>query len=87
MLKKETYDSKFDGFDERQTFNILHNYYIEKYHLSFKKKDNKTIILSWIDSGDLIMDKKHRLSLPENSGYVKGVFRIIKNKFKRGEKL
>ena len=46
-----------------------------------KKKDNKTIILSWIDSGDLIMDKKHRLSLPENSGYVKGVFRIIKNKF------
>ena len=46
-----------------------------------KKKDNKIIILSWIDSGDLIMDKKHRLSLPENSGYVKGVFRIIKNKF------
>ncbi|WP_339006386.1 ribonuclease R [Fusobacterium polymorphum] len=46
-----------------------------------KKKDNKTIILSWIDSGDLIMDKKHRLSLPENSGYVEGVFRIIKNKF------
>ena len=46
-----------------------------------KKKDNKTIILSWIDSGDLVMDKKHRLSLPENSGYVKGVFRIIKNKF------
>ena len=46
-----------------------------------KKKDNKAIILSWIDSGDLIMDRKHRLSLPENSGYVKGVFRIIKNKF------
>ncbi len=46
-----------------------------------KRKDNKTIILSWIDSGDLIMDKKHRLSLPENLGYVKGVFRIIKNKF------
>ena len=46
-----------------------------------KKKDNKTIILSWIDSGDLIMDKKNRLLLPENSGYVKGVFRIIKNKF------
>ena len=46
-----------------------------------KRKDNKTIILSWIDSGDLVMDKKHRLSLPENSGYVKGVFRIIKNKF------
>ena len=46
-----------------------------------KKKDNKAIILSWIDSGDLIMDRKHRLSLPENLGYVKGIFRIIKNKF------
>lgn len=46
-----------------------------------KKKDNKAIILSWVDSGDLILDKKHRLSLPENSGYVKGIFRIIRNKF------
>lgn len=45
------------------------------------KKDNKAIVLSWVDSGDLILDKKHRLSLPENSGYVKGIFRIIKNKF------
>ena len=43
-LKKETYDSKFDGFDERQTFNILHNYYINKYKLTSKRKDNKTIL-------------------------------------------
>ena len=45
-LKKLTYDSSFDGFDERQTFNILHNYYVEKYNLSSKKKDNKTILES-----------------------------------------
>ena len=33
-LKKITFDNAFDGFDERQTFNILHNYYIEKYNLT-----------------------------------------------------
>lgn len=43
-LKKLTYDSSFDGFDERQTFNILHNYYIEKYNLTSNKKDNKIIL-------------------------------------------
>lgn len=43
-LKKLTFDNNFDGFDERETFNILHNFYIEKYNLTFKKKDNKTIL-------------------------------------------
>lgn len=43
-LKKITFDNVFDGFDERQTFNILHNYYIEKYNLTNNKKDNKTIL-------------------------------------------
>lgn len=46
-----------------------------------KRKDNKAVILSWVDSGELILDKKHRISLPENSGYIKGIFKIIKNKF------
>lgn len=45
------------------------------------KKENKAIILSWVDLGELILDKKNRISLPENSGYTKGTFRIIKNKF------
>ena len=45
------------------------------------KKDYKAILMSWVDSGDLILSKKNRFSLPENLGYVKGVFRIIKNRF------
>ncbi len=43
-LKKVMFDSDFDGFDERQTFNILHQYYIDKYKLTTHKKNNKTIL-------------------------------------------
>ncbi len=43
-LKKLSFDSSFDGFDERQTFNILHQYYIDKYKLTTNKKNNKTIL-------------------------------------------
>lgn len=43
-LKKITFDKKIDGFDERQTFNILHDYYINKYKLTSDKKNNKTIL-------------------------------------------
>ena len=43
-LKKLTFDNNFDGFDERETFNILHKFYIDKYKLTSKKKDNKTIL-------------------------------------------
>ena len=45
-LKKLTFDNNFDGFDERQTFNILHQYYIDKYNLTSNKKNNKTILES-----------------------------------------
>ena len=45
------------------------------------KKDYKATLMSWVDSGDLILSKKNRFSLPENIGYVKGIFRIIKNRF------
>ena len=43
-LKKLTFDNNFDGFGERETFNILHDYYIDKYKLTSKKKSNKTIL-------------------------------------------
>ncbi len=43
-LKKVTIDSDFDGFDERETFNILYNYMKKKYNLGKKKKDNQTIL-------------------------------------------
>jgi len=44
LLKKNTFDSSFDSFDERQTFNILRDYYIEKYKLTNNKNSNKTIL-------------------------------------------
>ena len=45
-LKKITIDSDFDGFDERQTFNIIYDYFKNKYKLGNKKKDNQTILES-----------------------------------------
>ena len=45
-LTKVTFDNKFDGFDERETFNILHNYYVEKYKLTNNYKNNITILES-----------------------------------------
>ena len=47
-----------------------------------KRKDNKAIILSWVDAGELLLDKKNRITAIEDSSlYAKGVFRIIKNRF------
>ncbi len=43
-LKKEIFNNNFDGFDARQTFNILHKHYVDKYKLTTNKKNNKTIL-------------------------------------------
>ncbi|MEG0314934.1 MAG: DEAD/DEAH box helicase family protein [Erysipelotrichaceae bacterium] len=43
-LKKITFDNAFDGFDERETFKILHDFYINKYKLTSNKTNNKTIL-------------------------------------------
>ena len=45
-LNKITIDSDFDGFDERQTFNIIYDYFKNKYKLGSKRKDNQTILES-----------------------------------------
>ncbi len=45
-MKKISFDSNFDGFDERETFNILYDYYVKKYNLAANKKNNKTILES-----------------------------------------
>lgn len=45
-LTKISINSEFDGFDERQTFNIIYDYFKSKYKLSSKKKDNITILES-----------------------------------------
>ncbi len=47
-----------------------------------KRKDNRAMIMSWVDAGELLLDKKNRITTIEDSSlYAKGVFRIIKNKF------
>lgn len=56
-------------------------------------KNNRTIIFSWIDSGELIYDRKAgEVFLPNEEDFAKGVFAVVKNKFafvdveKNGEK-
>ena len=39
-LTKISINSDFDGFDERQTFNIIYDYFKNKYQLSTKKSEN-----------------------------------------------
>lgn len=46
-----------------------------------KRKDNNIIIMSWVEQGDLALDKNNKLVLPDDTKFIKGIFRIIKNKF------
>ena len=43
-LKKMNIESDFDGFDDRETFNILYKYYVDKYKLTGSKKNNKSVL-------------------------------------------
>ena len=43
-LKKLSIESDFDGFDDRETFNILYKYYVDKYKLTGSKKNNKSVL-------------------------------------------
>lgn len=45
-LTKQIRNSDFDGFDDRETFRIIQNYYIKKYNLTSNKTNNKTILKS-----------------------------------------
>ena len=45
-LTKVSINSEFDGFDERQTFNIIYDYFKNKYRLTTKRKDNITLLES-----------------------------------------
>lgn len=87
-LKKITFDNAFDGFDERQTFNILHNYYIEKYNLTNNKKNNKTILEAngyvFKDTVDnyIVQDKIVRINSDEleNANRIKVQSEVSTNK-------
>jgi len=45
-LTKQVKTNDFDGFDERETFKFIQNYYINKYKLTGKKDNNRTILES-----------------------------------------
>ena len=45
------------------------------------KKENREIINSWIEEGEIVKNNKGRYNTPENVGIVKGVFSVVKNKF------
>lgn len=45
------------------------------------KKENRDILDSWIDSGELMRNNRGKYNIPENLGYVKGTFSIIKDRF------
>ena len=43
-LIKQIKNNDFDGFDDRETFRIIQNYFINKYKLTSNKANNKTIL-------------------------------------------
>lgn len=45
------------------------------------KKENRDILDRWIDSGELMRNNRGKYNIPENLGYVKGTFSIIKDRF------
>lgn len=45
------------------------------------KKSNRAVLMSWVDDGELVIVKSKKITLPENVGYVKGTFSIIKDRF------
>ena len=48
---------------------------------SKSKKENRDILDRWIDSGELMRNNRGKYNIPENLGYVKGTFSIIKDRF------
>lgn len=45
------------------------------------KKSNRTIIMSWVDDGELVLAKPGKVGLPQNLGYLKGTFSVVKDRF------
>ena len=52
-LNSITFKERFNGFDERQTFNLLFEHYVKKYGLNSKKKDNRLIL----EANDYVFNK------------------------------
>lgn len=46
-----------------------------------RKKENRDILDKWIEQGELLRNQRGKYSTPENLGFVKGIFTIIKDRF------
>ncbi|MBC2851265.1 ribonuclease R [Cetobacterium sp. 8H] len=45
------------------------------------KKENRTLLEEWLETGELMKNKRNKYNLPENLGFIKGKFSNIKGKF------
>ncbi|MGL5189627.1 MAG: ribonuclease R, partial [Cetobacterium sp.] len=45
------------------------------------KKENREILEIWINSGEIMKNKRNKYNIPENLGFIKGKFSNIKGKF------
>ncbi len=45
------------------------------------KKENREILEKWLEDGDLMKNNRGKYNIPENLGFVKGTFSIIKDRF------
>lgn len=45
------------------------------------KKENREMLEKWIEDGDLMRNNRGKYNIPENLGFVKGTFSIIKDRF------
>lgn len=45
------------------------------------RKANQEILNSWIDEGELLRNNRGKYNIPENLGYERGIFSIVKDRF------
>lgn len=45
------------------------------------KKQNREILEEWIESGELLRNKRGKYNIPENLGFIRGTFSVVKDKF------
>ena len=45
------------------------------------KKENKALLETWVELGEILKNKKNKYNIPENLGFIKGKFSNINGKF------
>ena len=89
-LTKQVKNNDFDEFDDRETFKIIQNYFINKYNLSNKKNNNKTILeaegynFDETISNTIVQDKIIKIDSDELSNANKINIKSVVNTSKNG---